>query len=342
VTHFYRRDATHKVLGLLRLLLDLRQETQKGHVFDVEVFGERNGVSARTVRRHLNHLKDEEWVDYDPVKRSWHLTAQADTLTITPLALSLEEGVALGAARALITPLSSLPTGQEDILQTVLRRTFDRLLAALPQNVQSRATEMERAVRTVPAAVTTLHIPLSEFVEAISEKQTLDVLYESLSSKAAAPSWRRIDPYEIEEDVDRRRFFLHGWCHRNQAIRTFALERVSEIGVTEQTFSRRDAEWEAFAAVTGIVGGLRGFDPVPVDVRFSPEVAVYALRYSWPDGLTIVPEENGGARLTGTAQGTEGILREVLRWRRHAHVVGGSELLEAMREEIDAIRSLYG
>jgi hypothetical protein len=45
--------------------------------------------------------------------------------------------------------------------------------------------------------------------------------------------------------------------------------------------------------------------------------------------------------LTGIAQGVDGILVELLRWRRHATVEGGPELLRTIRAEIAALQKKY-
>jgi hypothetical protein len=65
------------------------------------------------------------------------------------------------------------------------------------------------------------------------------------------------------------------------------------------------------------------------------------VRQIWPEGLTIAKEADGSARLTGIAQGTAGILPEILRWCRHAAVLGGEELQTAYRNEVVAIARNY-
>ena len=103
----------------------------------------------------------------------------------------------------------------------------------------------------------------------------------------------------------------------------------------------REEEWSAFAAVKGVVGGVRGGTAVSVDVLFLPPVAGYARDHRWPEGLILAMEADGTARLTGLAQGVEGLVAELLRWRRHCRVEGGPELRAWMAEEVRAMAALY-
>ena len=122
-----------------------------------------------------------------------------------------------------------------------------------------------------------------------------------------------------------RRWHLHGWCHKHQVIRTFTLEAIQEFRLLPSAFERNEAAWRAFRGQEGVVGGLRMGSPIPVKVRFTEEVATLALRSRWPTGLAVQEEAEGSVLLSGTALGTEGILVELLRWRRHAQVLGGEE-----------------
>jgi len=133
---------------------------------------------------------------------------------------------------------------------------------------------------------------------------TVEIGYRSRSR--GEQSWRRVDPYAVAAR-EGQYWELQGWCHRNQEIRTFAL---SETAIT-------------------------------VNVVFSAEVAVYAADRQWPEGLTLTAQENGTMRLTGQVQGTEGIVPELLRWRRYCRVEGGAELKAQIAEEIRAMAALY-
>ena len=49
----------------------------------------------------------------------------------------------------------------------------------------------------------------------------------------------------------------------------------------------------------------------------------------------MTAQENGTLRLTGQVQGTEGIVPELLRWRRHCWVEGGYDRpLDFRRQEV--------
>lgn len=76
---------------------------------------------------------------------------------------------------------------------------------------------------------------------------------------------------------------------------------------TEATFDLREEAWAAFAEAGGVMGGL-------------------------PDGT---------ARLTGEVLRLDGITAELLRWRRHARVLGVPALRARMREELTTMLALY-
>jgi predicted DNA-binding transcriptional regulator YafY len=180
--------------------------------------------------------------------------------------------------------------------------------------------------------------PISELVATARTRHAVEVDYRSRSRSERC--WRRVDPYVVEARAGQF-WELHGWCHRNAAIRTFALDQVFGIREVGETFMVRETEWTAFAASQGIVGGLRGGPAVDVDVVFQPPLAAYARDHAWPEGLRLEMQDDGTARLTGTVQGTDSLVAELLRWRRFCRVDGGPELRARIAEEVQAMAALY-
>jgi hypothetical protein len=167
-----------------------------------------------------------------------------------------------------------------------------------------------------------------------------------VSRSRAERSWRRVDPYAVEARAGQF-WELHRWCHRNAAIRTFALDQVLGMRETGGSFAVRSTEWETFSSMGGVIGGIRGGEAVAVDVLFVPPVALYARDHGWPAGLTVISEPSGSGalsgsvRLRGTVSGVSGLVPELLRWRRYCRVEGGPVLLARMTEEVRAMAALY-
>jgi predicted DNA-binding transcriptional regulator YafY len=192
------------------------------------------------------------------------------------------------------------------------------------------------------------HAPVGLLLEAISRRQTVEMEYESRSSRTRER--RAVDPYRLDRR-DGRYFELHAWCHRHQQVRTFALDRISDVRLTGQTFTPRP--WDE--SDEGVVGGLRGGPPVLVEVRFDAVVAPYARERRW--GFAVTFEEcdrgecdrpgddrrppPGSIIMRGVVRGVEGIVRELLAWMRHAEVLGGPALRARMAEEVRALAALY-
>jgi predicted DNA-binding transcriptional regulator YafY len=145
-----------------------------------------------------------------------------------------------------------------------------------------------------------------------------------------------VDPYRLDRR-DGRYLEMQAWCHENRMVRTFALNRVLEARVTEETFAVR--EWNA--SDEGVVGGLRGGPLVGLEVCFDAVVAPFARERQWPFKATFEEGAGGSLILRGQVHGMDGIVRELLSWRHHVRVLGGPELRARMVEEVRALAALY-
>lgn len=285
--------------------------------------------STRTVGRDLALLQSANIpLTYNATERTfclpektWCLSFQVMTQA-DALGLALVEGLlarddaALPFLCQLHTTLAKAGIG----LSPALRLLRDSAATAL--------TEVGGVARDYSQA------PLRTLLLAAARKETVEILYESRSSGVVKN--RKVDPYRLDRR-DGRYLEMQAWCHEHREVRTFALDRVREARRLEQTFIVRP--WESSDA--GVVGGLRGGKPIVVEVRFDPVVAAFARERRWPFEATFTLTPEGGVLLHGVVQGVEGIVRELLSWRRHAVVLGGPELRARMQEEIQAMSRHY-
>ena len=289
------------------------------------------GCDVRTVQRDLALLAQAGIpIDYDQRSRAYRLPEKGWTFPVA--ALTAQDALALSLLRGLVSQ-GGLPQGE------ALRGVLDKLTGSVPPGLFALVEEASSAVRGGQPARQYEAAPLLALQEAAQRREAVELDY--VSRSRGERSWRRVDPYGVE--ARRGQFWeLHGWCHRNGAIRTFALDQVQGVRMTRAGFQVREDDWTAFRSAQGIIGGIRGGEAgVSVNVVFVPPVAVYARDQRWPEGLSVTEEPSGAVRLTGTVNGVSGLIAELLRWRRYCVVEGGAALRAQMAEEVQAMAALY-
>lgn len=148
----------------------------------------------------------------------WDLLDQRDIIVITN-AVGLERAPKLTAreAAALLTGLQ-LARAIPGVGDTEL---FTGLLAKLARGASS-----------APADVILAPGPVDAVRDAVAEALTKGVAV-SFTYKApdAAPTTRTVDPVKVL--IATGEWYLQGWCHLREAMRTFHLDRVSDLELTD-------------------------------------------------------------------------------------------------------------
>ncbi len=105
-------------------------------------------------------------------------------------------------------------------------------LSALPENsdraaIASLMTKLSRGASTAPTAVAVEDTETNHTLAIIRESVAagVQVDFDYLNSRGEREH-RRVDPLRIESlDAD---WYLRGWCHLREAVRTFRLDRISD------------------------------------------------------------------------------------------------------------------
>ena len=324
-----RSDVT-RVTRLLKIITWLRQR-QPAEQVGRKLLADEFGCDLRTIQRDIELLQVSLHLPliYDRALKTYLLEPESDASL--PVHLTAEETLALALARGLLTA-PGFP------LKEAVLAALDKATSQLPVSLQDNLSEAVGTLHADALARDYSRAPLAPLMEAARVGQTLELYYQSRSSKQL--TWRRVDPYEIALR-NGQYWELHGWCHTRQAIRTFALDKIQHVHATSAHFTRREQEWTEFQAAGGVLGGLRGEAPVTVDVVFDACVADYAMDRQWPKTLRLCVLPDGSVQMTGVVQGTDGLLVELLSWRRYVLVKGGPELRARIEAEVQAIAARY-
>lgn len=291
------------------------------------------GCSYKTIQRDIKHLKDcDVPIEFNDQSHSYLLFNRDwkyPVINLTP-----SDVLALGLVRALISgSRKAFPYANE--IAEALRKTTSCLTPGLMAEFESVGEFLSEVGGTTRKYA---DAPIGLLLQASMEHRTIEVMYESRSAQRGVFRPRKIDPYRLDRR-DGQFFELQGYCHERKEFRTFAPDRMRDLKITDEIFERRSLEMED----DGVVGGLRSGHRVSVEVRFDEAVADYAAERGWTISPTFEddPERPGFVIMRGEAQGTASIVKELLRWGRHAEVIGGAELREAMIAEIKDMASLY-
>ncbi len=172
-----------------------------------------SGIPGETTQYQHGDLFDIAWDRFD----------DADEIVLTHL-VAIDDSPRFSGreAAALIAGLqylSALPENSD-------RRAIDSLMAKLargasaePSRVGVEASESDTALAVIRGAVSA----------------GVQVEFDYLASRGERER-RRVDPLRIESiDAD---WYLRGWCHLREAVRTFRLDRISALEVTDEPIIR--------------------------------------------------------------------------------------------------------
>ena len=119
-------------------------------------------------------------------------------------------------------------------------------LSALPENadrdvIGSLMAKLARGASAVPSQLAVAGSATDESLhlirDAVADGTQLEFDY--LNSRGEHER-RRVDPLRIES-VDQD-WYLRGWCHLRKAIRTFRLDRISDLRATDEPITYRPAD----------------------------------------------------------------------------------------------------
>lgn len=323
-------ERANQLARLFRILTIVKSQS-RGDTIGREYLAKAAGCSPRTIQRDIDTLCAAHVpIEYCRKTNSYVLTN--DDWTYPTVDLTPTDILALGLLSAWISSsYDSVPYASE--IKVALTKATSSLSPSMLNSLEGVGTYLAQMGGT---ARKYSRAPIGELIQASMENRTIEILYDSRSSSSAGPSFRRIDPYRLDRR-DAQYFELQAFCHKNQEMRTFAPDRIHEIRLTGDFFKRRR---DALVDV-GVVGGLRSALMVDVEVRFSATVSSYALEHGWPTTLSFEGSPGEAVVMRGTVQGTDAIVKQLLRWGQHVQVLGGEVLRSAIKQEIEKMSQHY-
>jgi proteasome accessory factor C len=226
---------------------------------------------------------------------NWDAFEERDEIVITNL-VAIDDSPRFSAreAAALIAGLqylSALPENADRSAIASLMSKLSRGASATPSQVGVEGAAATGAI-DIAAGPTAAPDPLASTLALIRQSVERGVQLElDYQNSQGQRERRRVDPLRIESiDAD---WYLRGWCHLREAVRTFRLDRISNAIITDQPIEHRASDSDV--RLPDVL-----FEPSPEDLEVTIEVAPSAMPLLTdfiPDGATTT-EHEGRIRTT--------------------------------------------
>ncbi|MCQ6563058.1 helix-turn-helix transcriptional regulator [Paenibacillus mendelii] len=176
---------------------------------------------------------------------------------------------------------------------------------------------------------------LQPIIQAILDQHSIDTVYHTQSRDETTQ--RRVDPYYL---VPRdQRFYLIGYCHSAQAIRTFRISRFQHVAITSDAFDKGDFNIKQYLKNTWSID--RGDKNVTFKVRFSPEAA----RYIKEEELFVHPrmkdQKDGSLLFEVTVNNEKEFVQWILRYGPNAEILEPKSVREGLKQQLSQWMELY-
>ncbi|MBU1170809.1 MAG: transcriptional regulator [Proteobacteria bacterium] len=283
----------------------------------------------RTVYRDLEALQTAGFPIYTETmdgKNLWMIMDSAREKM--PIPMTLSELMSLYLARDMLKVL------RHTVFYSSLKSLFHKIKTSLPDELLSYLKDLEKNIQIGHRPYKEsgeLRNTLETINQALKSSHYIYIRYHTMSRNKT--STRTVAPYTIWFFDDS--FYMIAYCTLRNAVRIFALDRISDLEVSDQVFEKPD-DFNAEDFMKSSFGVFKG-SILRVKVLFSAEVAGYIREKRWHASQRITDQENGSIMFEAEVEGSDEIRFWLLSWGSNAQVLEPESLRLSIREEAEKI-----
>lgn len=287
-------------------------------------------TSSKTIQRDLDYMRYEldAPLAYSPQHRGFFYTEEQYQLP----ALEIKESdlFAIYLADKLLRQYEGTPI--YDSLCSVFRKIED----SLPEKVASRPSNDQSLFTVFPPFSTAIMPTVFETVlDCLRTSTRMEIDYQR---PGEASVQRQIDPYHgVRFEGD---WYVVGYCHLRDKIRTFSLARIGTAKKRTERFSMpEDFDFRRLSASQ--FGIHWGKNEIEVKIRFARPAAAFIRERIWHPSQTIVDYPDGSLLLSLTVNHLLELKRWILSWGEQAQVLQPPVLIEEIRNSVQGMAASY-
>ena len=320
-------------------IMKIHEAVRRGRYPNCKTLAKKIEVTQKTVQRDINFMRDDLDlpIEYDRVRHGYYYTKSVGDFPLVDV--SAEDAVALFLARRALSPLQNSP------LEATLRQSFKRLSQSLRGRISFCWSDLDQAFSVSEFGIAKADVAVFEKLSR-AVIQSMEVSFDYRSLRASTEERRKVRPYSMT-DVGGG-WYLIGFDLVRKAIRTFAVQRMKGIRVSQKGFIRPD-DFDAESYLGESFGIWRTAGSTgkrhKVRVRLEGWAARVAAERRWHPSQDIKVKVAKGrtdvVEIAFELAGFEEITRWILSWGSLAEVISPKSLRDHVAKEIAGAAKRY-
>jgi predicted DNA-binding transcriptional regulator YafY len=287
-------------------------------------------ISPKTAQRDIEFMRYRLRcpLEYDSRKRGYYY--EDGTFSLPMVYLSSTELSALMLAKKMLEDISGGCLGEE--------------ISSIVEKITNVLNKHSARINGMDGAVSFQSVGYSPAPEKVFKSilegclRRREMTFKYYSPASNETNVRTVCPYHLFNYMGT--WHLVAYCHLRRHMRDFALSRISDVEMQEETFdmpSHFNVE-EYFRSSFGLYkgGGKR-----EVSIRFNPQKANWVKGQIWHRNQKVKELEDGSMELSIEVAGFSEIMREVLKYGDGVEVVRPKDLRELVIQEAENILRTY-
>lgn len=320
-------DRFHRIFRLHRLLSSRRTPVSLATILS-EL--ECSRASANRIIQEMRLYLDAP-IRYDRARNGYFYAKSERPYQLPGLWFSASELYALLSAQHF---LSNVQPGLLGRQLAPLRDQIERLL----NQGNAPSAELTRRIRILAIGHRKTDPEWFECVaSAVLQRKRLSITYRGRNRNEE--SQREISPQRLTHYRDN--WYLDAWCHRADALRSFALDRIQNAVVIDASARKigEDQLDHHFASSYGIFAGAPRHTAV---LRFSAERACWVAEEQWHPAQQARFLDDGRYELSLPYSDPRELIMDILKYGPDVEVISPQALAEEIKLRLKAMNAIYG
>ena len=309
-------------------ILEIDKYIRAGNYPNATSLGKIFEVSRATIMRDIEFLRDryEAPLEFDQQRNGYYYSDP--TFFIQSVMLSEGELFTVSTIMPLLEQYKNTP------LESSFKKIMNKITEMLPNQVSVDTGFMNDEIKFISDPLPRIDEEIfNKTFKSIKSHKTISFSYRSLSKQDY--SARNFDPYHVI--CQKGNWYICGFCHKAKTIRIYALSRIRELEITNNTFEiDKNFKMEDYIDPSFGIWTSKE-EPEKIELLFDKSINTYILERTWHATQTISQNDDGSVNLSFMTNQIQETLHWVLSLGGSVKVINPPKLAEMVKTEAEKI-----